>query len=516
VANAPSVTIRDRADVLQRDEPSWWWAIAGVGIALSLAYVLVPERYVVLREFGFYNVVTVGAWIAILVGVRRYRPTVPRAWTLIAGGLFAWSIGDIAWSMYDAFGKEVPYPSVADGFYVVGYPLFAAGLATAVRARRVEREWRIALDALALTVAALLLDWVYIVHPVIDGDESWASKLFSVLYPTGDLILTGFAALLFLGSSWRATSMQLLLLGLVGTLGADIAYYAVSSGHGQQVVDSVYLVSLTGFALAALHPSMRALTDPGEESTELDNRKRLTLLGCVLAVPTAVVGIQHLRGEPLYLSAALGCAFALILIVLLRFDRMLTDARRTAAAAVALSRFSARLLALEPSDVDLVELARTQVESQRAAARQKHIALRCETAEGLPEITGDATRLTQMLDNLLTNAIKFTPEGGRVTTTVTGDDDRLRIAVGDTGVGIPADEVPRIFERFFRASTSSAISGTGLGLSIVQTIAEAHGGTVSIESEVGTGTTFFRRSAGPRDGHHSGHAVRQREGATTT
>jgi signal transduction histidine kinase len=552
----------------------------------------------------------------------------------------------------------------------VGYPLFAAGLAAAVRARRVEREWRIAFDALALTVAALLLEWVYIVQPVIDGDETGVSKLFSLLYPTGDLILTGFAALLFLGSSWRATSMQLLLLGLVGTLGADIAYYALSSGHGQKVVDSVYLVSLTGFALAALHPSMRALTDPGEESTELDNRKRLAMLGGVLAVPAAVIGVQHLRGEPLYLSAALGCAFALILIVVLRFDRMLTDARRTAAAAVALSRFSARLLAanddsqavaaadqvvdefvvhgeakvveppepdasphalvapvtvegvpvaeivadagpreialvqeaidtvasqlslalermrsrererglieslreqneqlaeldrmknqfvsstshelrtpltsmvgylelllgdeagelnedqrhfleivsrncdrlnrlvddvlfvgradsdrlvLEPSDVDVAELARAQVESQQAAAQAKRLELRFDAPDGVPEITGDATRLTQVLDNLLTNAIKFTPAGGTVTVAVTADDDRIRISVRDTGLGIPADEVPRIFERFFRASTTAAVAGTGLGLPIVQTIVEAHGGAISVESDVGKGTTF--------------------------
>ncbi len=658
-----------RADALEPDDRRWWWTVAGGGLGLSLAYALVPERYVVLREFGFYNVVTVGAWIAVVIGVRRYRPTAAHAWSLIAGALLAWSIGDIAWSTYDAVGREVPYPSVADGFYVVGYPLFAAGLAVAVQARRVEPEWRIALDALALTAAALLLEWVYVIRPVIDGDESWASKVFSLLYPTGDLILTGFAALLFLGSSWRSTSMQLLLAGLVATLGADIAYYATSSGHGERVVDTVYLVSLTSFALAALHPSMRSLTDPGEETAELDNRKRLAMLGCVLATPAAVVAIQELRGKSLYLPAALSAAFALIVIVLLRFDRMLADTRRTAAAAVALSGFSARLLAatddtqavaaadyvvdvvvhgearvveppepdvsthalvapvtvegvpvaeivadagpreialvqqaidtvasqlslalermrsrdraqglieslreqneqlaeldrikdrfvsstshelrtpltsmvgylellldgeagelnddqrhfleivsrntdrlnrlvddvlfvgradagrltLEPSEVDVAELARTEVTSQEAAAKLKGLDLRCETQDDLPAITGDATRLSQLLANVLSNAIKYTPAGGSVTTTVEGDEERLLIAVGDTGVGIPADELPTIFDRFTRASTAGSVSGTGLGLPIVKTIAEAHGGTVSIDSEVGRGTTL--------------------------
>jgi signal transduction histidine kinase len=147
-------------------------------------------------------------------------------------------------------------------------------------------------------------------------------------------------------------------------------------------------------------------------------------------------------------------------------------------------------LALEPSEVDVAELARAQVESQQAAAQAKRLELRFDAPDGVPEITGDATRLTQVLDNLLTNAIKFTPAGGTVTVAVTADDDRIRISVRDTGLGIPADEVPRIFERFFRASTTTAVAGTGLGLPIAQTIVEAHGGAISVESDVGKGTTF--------------------------
>ena len=81
-------------------------------------------------------------------------------------------------------------------------------------------------------------------------------------------------------------------------------------------------------------------------------------------------------------------------------------------------------------------------------------------------------RLAQVVDNLLTNAVKFTPRGGTVTVTVTAARP-ARLEVADTGVGIPADEVDRLFERFFRASTASTEPGTGLGLSIVKSIAEA-------------------------------------------
>jgi signal transduction histidine kinase len=101
----------------------------------------------------------------------------------------------------------------------------------------------------------------------------------------------------------------------------------------------------------------------------------------------------------------------------------------------------------------------------------------------------DSARLAQVLDNLLSNAVKFTPAGGSVFVTVSAQDETAHLEVRDTGVGIPEDESERLFERFFRASTAANIKGTGLGLSIVRSIVEAHGGTISVRSQVGVGTT---------------------------
>jgi signal transduction histidine kinase len=157
-----------------------------------------------------------------------------------------------------------------------------------------------------------------------------------------------------------------------------------------------------------------------------------------------------------------------------------------------MGRVDSDRLTLEPQPVDLAGLAGTEVESMRAAAERKAVGIALDAPQDVPALEGDPTRLTQLLDNLISNAVKFTPEGGTVTVAVSADPDAVSVAVHDTGVGIPADELQRIFERFFRASTaaSSGVSGTGIGLAIVQSIAEAHGGSVAAESEVGAGTTF--------------------------
>jgi signal transduction histidine kinase len=154
------------------------------------------------------------------------------------------------------------------------------------------------------------------------------------------------------------------------------------------------------------------------------------------------------------------------------------------------SRVDSGRLSLDPSWVSLGELAQACVVSARMAAEKRGIHLHCATDEDLPPFWGDPTRLTQMIDNLLTNAIKFTPEGGNVEVSVHLRDGVLHAEVADSGVGIPEDEVGRLFERFFRASTGVTAPGTGLGLSIVQSIVQVHGGTVGVRSELGVGTTF--------------------------
>jgi signal transduction histidine kinase len=113
-----------------------------------------------------------------------------------------------------------------------------------------------------------------------------------------------------------------------------------------------------------------------------------------------------------------------------------------------------------------------------------------DTEEDLPDVWVDPTRVGYIFANLLTNALKHTPAGGKITLSARTEDAHVRFAVSDTGGGIPAEYIGRVFEPFFRVPGAEKPQGAGLGLAIVKEIVEAHGGTVIAESEAGTGAAF--------------------------
>lgn len=148
-------------------------------------------------------------------------------------------------------------------------------------------------------------------------------------------------------------------------------------------------------------------------------------------------------------------------------------------------------LHLDRQPVDLVALVRDVGEASRPVAEDKTVALEI-SASGDLTVRADRDRVAQVLHNLLANAVRYTDAGGRVRVTVTRGEGEARVEVADTGAGIPAEDLPRIFERFHRVdrSRSRATGGAGLGLAVVKHLVEAHGGRVWVRSEVGAGTTF--------------------------
>ena len=130
------------------------------------------------------------------------------------------------------------------------------------------------------------------------------------------------------------------------------------------------------------------------------------------------------------------------------------------------------------------------VESFRRAAQDQGVSLSLEFPDDLPEVWADVTRINHVFGNLLSNALKYTPPGGKITLSAKADEERVQFSVSDTGRGIPSKYLPRIFEQFFRVPDQRKEAGAGLGLAIVKEIVEAHGGTIGVESHEGKGTTF--------------------------
>lgn len=145
-----------------------------------------------------------------------------------------------------------------------------------------------------------------------------------------------------------------------------------------------------------------------------------------------------------------------------------------------------RLLPTSVADVVLPPMERLRPQAERAELEVVDV-----LPPVLPMVLADAERIQQVVTNLLHNAIKFTPAGGTVTVSVEPLGDEVVVSVCDTGVGIPSDAVPRIFERFYKADRARSGGGTGLGLAIAKHIVQGHGGRIWVESVEGQGSTFF-------------------------
>jgi signal transduction histidine kinase len=646
-----------------------WWAALVVGVAFSIAYAATPVEHVVLRDLVLYPATGVEAVLAIVVGVRMYRPEAPWAWLLIAACLLFFLAGDLTWGAYEAAGRS-PTTSLADVFYLAGYPCVVAGLLIAVRRRSPFRDRREVIDSAIVGISAFLLVWVYVVNPYVLSGLDWTEALVSSAYPVGDMILLAAVARLMLGGRWNVTALRLLLLGLILTLAGDLAYAADNTAY-IRLVDTLLQLGVVAIGLGGLHRSMPALTrGVGQERTTMSGIVRLVLLAGVCAVPLIVLAVQAASGNGLHLVAVLVTTVLLAILVVTRSFEVTTSTEEAAEREATLSRYAAELLRTEGKDqlfavaartardlvgegdssivatggedagqragaftapvevrgevvaelvvdgppaevrrvsgslatvaaqlslalerdrlleieretagtlarqneelqeldhlkdlfvssvshelrtpltsmigyleilrggeagdlsrqqerfleivdrnchrlsdliddilfmsrvdsgrfrleresVDLGELVADRTQSIRPAAQGNGVEVHLDL-DGTVRLYADPARLVQVLDNLLSNAVKFTPAGGSVFVTVSASDEAAHVEVRDTGVGIPEDENERLFERFFRASTAANIKGTGLGLSIVRSIIEAHGGTISVRSRVGVGTT---------------------------
>jgi PAS domain S-box-containing protein len=153
------------------------------------------------------------------------------------------------------------------------------------------------------------------------------------------------------------------------------------------------------------------------------------------------------------------------------------------------AQVNAGKLSVAIDDVDLAAVAREAIEDARPRAAAADVALEFEIAS-IPTVKADRIRLGQVFDNLISNAIKFTPPGGRVGLTISMVGEEAIVVITDSGMGMSSEDQQRLFTRFFRTKDAAKIQGTGLGLTITKAIVDAHHGSISVESEVGAGSSF--------------------------
>jgi signal transduction histidine kinase len=537
---------------------------AAVGIGLTVAYFTAAAGNIDARAV-IYQAMALSAGITVLAGIWVHRPSNRAPWYLFAGGLLLWSAGDGYWNSYQWFlGKEAPYPSPADVFYLAAYPLLAAGVLTLMRGWG-RAQLRDILDAAIVSVSAAVVIWVLLIGPLARGSTlSALGTGASVGTTVGDVLLL--AALAQLAMRRRKSNLALRWIGLsIGlTLVSDYVYAYLnlnSTYTSGMLIDAGWLVGYTLFGAAALHPSMKSIGALPAAAPTL-SRLRLAGLGVVLLAPPVALMVQSTESAPTdTLEIGIGATLTVLLVAwrvwllsrereraqaeltrqndrLLELDRMkdelialvshelrtpltsivgyleliaegggelsaeqrkhLAVAERNAQRLIHLvsdlllaAQVRAGRLSLQTDELNVAALAEESVASAKPLAQERDIRLSYRS-RGDARLVADSNRLAQVIDNLLSNALKFTPEGGSVDVSVRAELGSIVIEVSDTGIGIAEAEQSKLFTPFFRADSAveHSIAGTGLGLSIVKGIVEAHGGTITLSSRVPDGSTF--------------------------
>ncbi len=286
----------------------------------------------------------------------------------------------------------------------------------------------------------------------------------------------------------------IMLAGLARLVGRRVAMPVVEvAGAARRVAggDLTVRVPESGAAeIAQLSSSFNEMAIQLERSSRIKD-EFFALVSHELRTPlTSIVGYTEVLRDDLEEAGS----DPMLLKHVSRIQRGATRLTRLVGDLLFVAEIEAGKLSIRFRDgVDLGAVTALSVDGLRHRAVNQGLELEADTAPAV--VRGDADRLGQVVDNLLSNAIKFTPTGGRVWVQLASQDGSAVLTIRDSGIGIPLDEQPRLFERFFRASTATRgeIQGVGLGLSIVRAVVEAHGGTIDLESEPGVGTTFHVR-----------------------
>jgi len=291
---------------------------------------------------------------AIVTGVAVHRPLRRAPWLLLAAALACFATGQVSYLIAHLIGVQLPFPSFVDALYVMTYLLYAAGLAIISWWRTPEHDRRSLIDALILTAGLALLSWIYLILPYVHNPGlSGLQKDVAIAYPLGDVLILAMLARLLAPGTGKARCVQLLTLGVVAGLAADVSYGAISlygSFHNGTVIDLGWAVLYGAWGAAALHPSMTELTTPVTRQPAEVSPVRLTVLMLAsLIAPTVLFISSFLHRNPEDRIIAVFSAI-LFLLVLTRLWDMATSHRRTLRRERAVRQAGAALVAAATVD----------------------------------------------------------------------------------------------------------------------------------------------------------------------
>jgi signal transduction histidine kinase len=549
-------------------------AFLGAGAAATAVYFLLPPNA---QSIAFVVVGLVCACTIYLGATRNASGADRLPWYLFSLGIMLEVAGDAIFAFYEIrLDREPPAPSVADAFYLAGYPVLALGFFLLLRRLGGQTSRAAMLDTIIIGVGVGIVQWVFFVDPFEHMGLDRAERVVDMAYPAVDILLLVALAQLLVGPGRKTPAYRLLLASLGLWVVADEIYALnVTSYQGGDWVDALWLLSYVAWAAAALEPSMVRLAEADRRAVPRLTTARLVLLSAALLTAPAVIAVErfaHHRVHALFAAAGSAVIAVLVLLRLAGLVRSVERARRDERHARRDAEFAQRLLVvqneqlreldrvkdeflssishelrtpltsisgyvellheditdedarahlqvvernaerlltlvndllfaarlqsgrleLELEPVDLCALVEESVEAARPRAEAAQVDL-VVTSKAVPLVSGERIRLEQVIDNLVSNAIKFTPAHGHVEIDVGARNGVVCVAVSDTGIGITEAERAHLFERFFRsqAALEKQIQGTGLGLYISKAIVEAHGGQIGVRSEEGKGTTFM-------------------------
>ena len=343
-------------------------------------------------------------------------------------------------------------------------------------------------DALALVIGAALVErrseQLAETHAALAGNISilCACLVFTGalrLTPIGTFISSALAILSFVAVAFVAHLRPLPVVGIVtGLIGLSLLASGVT-----EAIRRVITTEVRRLKAARLVERANARTAEAQSASKA-REEVLRIVAHDLRNPLGTLLMaSDLLAEPSMSQELRSKQADVIKRTGARMNRLIQDLLNVA-------RMDTGTMSIDARPIDPAQLVASAIELMRPLAIEKTLTLDAEPAQGLPEVNADAERIGQVFSNLIGNAIKFTPAGGRITLRAEGADGTVWFSVVDTGPGIPPEQVDKVFAEFWQARRTDS-RGIGLGLTIAKGIIEAHGGKIGVHSEVGVGTRFW-------------------------